>query len=135
VVVFFDSSVLLRAMFRESGAFGEWKAITKLYCSRLLEVEVQRVCDRRRLTGDLDDEGVALCKETLNSFLADAHVVTINEPILLAAQSPMNTVVRTLDAIHLATAVAVRKREPKLVFVSHDAQQNIAARSLGLTPR
>jgi predicted nucleic acid-binding protein len=135
VIAFFDSSVLLRAMFRESGAFADWKRIMKVYCSRLLEVEVQRVCDRRRLTGDLDDEGVALCKETLNSFLADAHVVMISEAILVAAQSPMNTVVRTLDAIHLATAVAVRRHEPSLVFLSHDDQQNLAARSLGLSAK
>jgi predicted nucleic acid-binding protein len=118
-------------MFRESSAFTEWKRVEKVYCSRLLEIEVQRVCDRRRLTADLDDEGVALCKESLDSFLADAHVVMPSEAIFVAAQSPMNTVVRTLDAIHLATAVAIRRREPKLVFLSHDDQQNVAARSLG----
>jgi hypothetical protein len=104
-----------------------------VYCSRLLEIEVQRVCDRRQLSADLDDEGVALCKEALDSFLHDAYVVTPSEAIFVAAQSPMNTVVRTLDAIHLATAVAVRRREPNLIFLSHDDQQNVAARSLGFS--
>jgi predicted nucleic acid-binding protein len=133
MIAFFDSSVLLRAMFREVGAFTGWRRVSKVYCSRLLEVEVQRVCDRRRLTADLDDEGVALCKETLDSFLANAYVVAPSEAIFVAAQSPMNTVVRTLDAIHLVTAVAVRRREPNLVFLSHDDQQNVAARSLGFS--
>jgi predicted nucleic acid-binding protein len=70
VIAFVDSSVFLRALFREKDAFTEWKKVTKLYCSRL--------------------------------------------------------------PIHLATAMTVRKREPKLVFVSHDTQQRVAARALAL---
>lgn len=40
-------------------------------------------------------------------------------------------VVGTLDAIHLASAMSVRERQPIDYFVTHDVQQATAARSLG----
>ena len=44
----------------------------------------------------------------------------------------MPTIVNTLDAIHLASAIALRDRRGiDLVFASHDDQQATAARALG----
>lgn len=44
----------------------------------------------------------------------------------------MPTATRTLDAIHLATALIPSERErADLVFARHDAQQALAARALG----
>jgi hypothetical protein len=44
----------------------------------------------------------------------------------------MPTAVKTLDAIHLASALLVRERRaPSLVFVTHDPQRARAARALG----
>jgi hypothetical protein len=77
------------------------------------------------------DEDVASCKEAVDKFLADAHVVTATS-ILRAAQAPFPTIVRSLDAIHPASAMAVRAHEPRLVFVSRDQQQVIAAGPRGL---
>jgi hypothetical protein len=46
----------------------------------------------------------------------------------------MPTVVKTLDAIHIASALAIRdRREVDLVFATHDTQQATAARALGFT--
>ena len=43
------------------------------------------------------------------------------------------TAVRTLDAIHLATALMVREHTGEtLVFATHDARQAEAARALGV---
>lgn len=45
---------------------------------------------------------------------------------------PMATAVRTLDAIHLASALLFRERKgTAIVFATHDAQQATAARALG----
>jgi hypothetical protein len=44
----------------------------------------------------------------------------------------MPTAVKTLDAIHLASALLLRERRtPALVFATHDPQQLRAARALG----
>jgi predicted nucleic acid-binding protein len=60
------------------------------------------------------------------SFLA------VTSDVLERASRPMPTTVRTLDAIHLASAVVIREEMlPDLVFATHDRQQAIAARVLG----
>ncbi len=46
----------------------------------------------------------------------------------------MPTVVKTLDAIHLASALLFREgRGEALVFATHDSQQATAAEALGFT--
>jgi hypothetical protein len=48
------------------------------------------------------------------------------------ASLPMATVVKTLDALHLASAMLVRERlRIDLVFATHDPQQSRGARALG----
>ncbi len=44
------------------------------------------------------------------------------------------TIVKTLDAIHRASAILIRERRGiELLFSTHDAQQAIAARALNFT--
>ena len=44
----------------------------------------------------------------------------------------MPTVVKTLDAIHLASAMFLAERSSEeVVFATHDRQQSLAARALG----
>jgi hypothetical protein len=44
----------------------------------------------------------------------------------------MATAVKTLDALHLASALLFReRREVSMIFATHDAQQATAARALG----
>jgi hypothetical protein len=52
--------------------------------------------------------------------------------VLRRASLPMATAVKTLDALHLASALLFQERRGmSLVFATHDAQQAIAARALG----
>ena len=52
--------------------------------------------------------------------------------MLQRAALPMPTVVKTLDGIHLATALLLRERRNiSLTFATHDDQQATAARALG----
>ncbi|MCU0723319.1 MAG: hypothetical protein MUC63_06855 [Planctomycetes bacterium] len=44
----------------------------------------------------------------------------------------MPTVVKTLDALHLASAMLFREnRAEEVVFATHDGRQSLAARALG----
>ena len=58
--------------------------------------------------------------------------VRLTRPVLRRASLPMPTVVKTSDALHLATALLLQERRGlDIAFVIHDAQQAIAARALG----
>ena len=57
------------------------------------------------------------------------HPVT--ERIFQRASETFPTVVGTLDAIHLATALAIREIENLDYLLTHDSQLGTAARSLG----
>lgn len=57
----------------------------------------------------------------------------LTERILRRASETFPTVVGTLDAIHLATALAIREVEPVDLLLTHDVQLGTAARSLGFS--
>ena len=47
------------------------------------------------------------------------------------AAEPFPTLVRTLDAIHLASALLAREQIPDLRFATHDDELGLAARAVG----
>jgi hypothetical protein len=58
--------------------------------------------------------------------------IRMTRSIIHAASKTMPTIVKTLDAFHLTSAVALRERRGiDLVFTTHDDQQATAARALG----
>jgi hypothetical protein len=51
---------------------------------------------------------------------------------VLFGQQPMATAVKTLDALHLASALLFQERRgASLTFATHDVQQATAARAMG----
>jgi predicted nucleic acid-binding protein len=132
VIVYLDTSVLLRVILRHPATlrgFGDWK---RAYCSELLGVEARRVLDRLRLDGALDDAGLASAHQQVARAERTFGVVRVTRAVLRRASLPMPTVTKTLDAIHLATALVLSERQRiDLTFVTHDVQQALAARALG----
>ena len=132
--VYLDSSIVLRVLLdqpRKLSVWGEWE---KAYSSELLGVECRRVMDRLRLENVLDDETLAHAVEELGKIEKTITRIRITKPIVQAASKSMPTVVKTLDAFHLVSAVAIRdRRAADLFFATHDSQQATAARALGLT--
>jgi hypothetical protein len=60
------------------------------------------------------------------------HCMFLTRPILRRAALPMPTVVKTLDAIHLASALLFQERTGESpTFATHDHQQATCARALG----
>ena len=134
MIAYVDSSVLLRKLFREPVPFAKWSSIEQAYVSRLLVVEVSRVIDRCRLMGQLDDESVAQLHEERIGLIQSIDFVDLSDMLLERAALPMPTVIGTLDALHLVTALEVRRQlAPKLVFLTHDEQLALAARASGLS--
>jgi hypothetical protein len=99
-----------------------------------LGIECRRAIDRLRLGGLYDDEQVAKATEELIRIERTIRRIRLGRSIIQGAARPMPTIVKTLDAIHLASALAIREhRQIELLFATHDAQQAIAARAFGFT--
>jgi predicted nucleic acid-binding protein len=132
VTVYLDTSTVLRVLLRQPKPLAAWARWERAYASELLHVEACRVIDRLRLEGALDDRGVADAREQLGRIEGAIGSVALSRPVLQRAALPMATVVKTLDAIHLASALLLRERRGlDLSFATHDPQQARAARALG----
>jgi len=128
-----DSSVLLRKLFGEPKPLAEWASIDDAYGSQLLLVEVGRVIDRSRLDGAIDDAQVEQLHRELSRVLRSIEILGLSDNILSRAAGPMPTVLGTLDAIHLATALELADDTgARVVLATHDTALGRAARASGL---
>lgn len=133
MIVYLDTSVVLRILFRQPDPLDTWGAWEEAYSSELMGVESRRLIDRMRLDVSLDDEGVAQAQEQLALMERTIGRILLTRMVLYRASLPMATSVRTLDAIHLASALLLNEQSPEpIVFATHDRQQATAARALGL---
>jgi predicted nucleic acid-binding protein len=131
MIVYLDTSVVLRVLFHEPRRLPLWGKWEKAYSSAVLRVESFRTIDRLRLSGQLNDEEVAHLRTEIQVVYETLFVVPLERTILQRAGESFPTVVGTLDAIHLSTALAVRESVPLEHFLTHDQQLGIAAQSLG----
>ena len=131
MIVYLDTSVALRVLFHEPHPVPVWARWDKAYSSSLLRVEAYRTVDRLRLSGHLTDGEVADLAGEIEIVYNTIFIVPLTDSILLRAGESFPTVVGTLDALHLSTALAVRELEKLDFLLTHDQQLGTAARSLG----
>ena len=129
-MIYLDSSALLKLVFieDESEAYRSWhlsRSSSTCISSALIAVEVNRSCRR----ADLGALPFA------RQLLAEVDVVPIDESVLGLAGELADPQLRSLDAIHLASALCVRATIDS--FVTYDRRLAEAASSAGfavLTP-
>jgi predicted nucleic acid-binding protein len=132
VIAYLDSSVLLRIVLRQRNALGDWNRIVQGVASALVEVECLRTLDRLRLVEGHADDAIATRREAVYRLLESIEIVEISHPILARASLPLPTVLGTLDAIHLATALLWKEQAGvALSMATHDASLALAARASG----
>jgi hypothetical protein len=66
------------------------------------------------------------------SVLSGFELVRLNRAVLYRAAEPFPVRIRTLDAIHVASALLVRGRYRAIRFATHDVDLATAARAEGL---
>jgi predicted nucleic acid-binding protein len=125
-----DTSVALRVLFQEPDPLPNWGHWTRAYSSRLWRTEALRTVDRARLAGAIDDPQVAQLRHDIEVIHAAFHVLPLTEGILTRAGEAFPTNLGTLDAIHLASALAVPDGVDALL--THDTQLATAAAALGV---
>lgn len=132
MIVYLDTSVVLRLLFGQAKPLTSTPEWSETCSSELLGVEARRAVDRLRLEVALDDDGVVALHQELARVERTITWIPLNRPVLRRAALPMATAVRTLDALHLASALIRRERSGEPVtFATHDARQATAARALG----
>ena len=133
MTAYLDSSVVLRVVLQEPGVLPEWPAVRRGVASALVEVECLRTLDRLRLRRSLADPDVAARREAVFRLLGEIEVLLPTQAILVRAAHPLPTELGTLDAIHLASALAWRDETGEdLVMATHDTALATAARASGL---
>ena len=132
MIVYLDSSVLLRILLGQRNALKGWKTIEQGVASALVEVECLRTLDRLRLSAGIADEEIAIRRETVFRLLDSTEIVELTRPVLTRAAQPFPTALGTLDAIHLATALLWKEgRGEDLVMATHNVALAIASRASG----
>jgi predicted nucleic acid-binding protein len=129
--VYVDSSVLLRVVLGERGRLRIWPRITTAVSSELIRLECLRTIDRARLRLGLEDAQVADRRAAVLEAIEGFTLVPLSPSILERAAEPFPTVVGSLDAIHLTSALLVRDEFDALTLATHDRELAVAARAEG----
>lgn len=124
-MIYLDSSALLKLLHEEpeSAALEEWltaRSGTPVVSSELARVEVIRAC--RRVNSDALPAARAL--------LAQLDLIPLTSDVLDVATDVGETTLRSLDAIHLASAMSIRA--DLSAFVAYDQRLATAASDSGL---
>jgi predicted nucleic acid-binding protein len=132
VKAYLDSSVALRVVLRAENALAEWKSIDEHISSSLLRVECLRTLERLRIEEEIPDEEIERRKTAVRQIIESVRLLNITPCVLARAAEPFNSPLKTLDAIHLATAIAWRLQgDADLAFATHDVRLARAARAVG----
>jgi uncharacterized protein len=120
-VIYLDTSVVLAALFDEQRrpSADLWRR--PLVASRLLAYELHTRCHARGVGTDVV-EGV----------LARVGLVELSPAVLRRALAPFPTPVRTLDALHLATALYLAEHGQRVSMATYGARMAAAAAALGM---
>jgi len=133
--VYVDSSVLLRVVLGEPGRIRIWPKITRAVSSELIRLECLRTIDRARLRLGLGDEDVADRRAAVIEALEGFALVPLGREVLERAAEPFPTMLGSLDAVHLASALVVRDAFEELSLATHDRELATAARAEGFRVR
>jgi predicted nucleic acid-binding protein len=130
---FVDTSVVLSVMLGQKGDASVLEKWENTYVSELLKIEYFRSLDRLRLQSEIDDLERTRLVHIFELFWTNCNEIPMSKKILHRAAGAFPTVIATLDAIHLSTALAVKESlESNLVLLTHDRQLKMAARASGL---
>jgi predicted nucleic acid-binding protein len=131
MIVYVDSSVVLRVVLGEPGLLRGWSRIRRAVASQLIRIECLRTIDRARIRMRLPEADVAERRAAALEVLAGFDMVPLDGAVLRRAADPFSTTLGSLDALHLATALQVCETIADLQLATHDRELATAARAVG----
>lgn len=131
---YFDTSVLLKRYVREDASLQARTLLRRhrFLSSAIMPVETLSALYRRRAGEGLAERHFQAILSRIRQDRAHWELVEVSPQVLARAEELIaNTGLRTLDAIHVASALTVQAASGfHIPFVTADAQQREAARSL-----
>lgn len=122
-MIYVDTSVVLAQLLAEDQRPDSSLWNEPLISSRILEYEVWNRLNARQL-GESHGEAARL-------LIGRLAIVELAPPVLSRALRPFPLPVRTLDAIHLASADFIREQGQRVAIASYDKRLMDAAGELG----
>ena len=132
MIAYVDSSVILRFVLQQPDPLMALLDCDDRVTSFLTEVECLRAIEAARLRRQLSIDESGERRQLAYRHLRRMRRLMPSLSILRRAGEPYPLALKTLDAVHLATALIWRdRRAPGLVFATHDRQLGRAALALG----
>ena len=130
---YIESSALVAALLEgDARAKASIRALGQRVTSAITIAESSRAVLRARLLERITAQQQRAALLAIRRFARRCHIVNVTEAILAAAGRPFPVEpVRTLDAIHLATAVALGESPALVTIVSRDHRVRDNASALG----
>ena len=123
MIAYIDSSVLLRFVLDQPDPLSDLLRIEGRVTSLVAEVECLRALESARTRGQLDMDESADRRRLVHAYLRRMRRLPVTASVLRRAGEAYPLPVKSLDAIHLASALLLRDREARdLVFATHDRQ-------------
>lgn len=95
-------------------------------------MESRRALDCLRLTRVVSNRRLAQLRDESERNLSGMTLVPVDQSVLKRAGEPFPTPIKTLDAIHLATALLLDNVLGGIVLLTHDRQLGVSALACGL---
>lgn len=132
MIAYVDTSVILRFVLQQPDPLTALLDCDDRVTSYLTEVECLRAIEAARLRRQLSVDESGERRQVAYQHLRRTRRVMPSLSILRRAGEPYPVALKTLDAVHLATALMWRDRHsPGLVFATHDRQLGRGAAALG----
>jgi hypothetical protein len=127
-----DSSAVLRFLLNGDPILKTAESWSWVGASELLFVECHRVIERVRGQGEITEDQYYQSLDWLHSFLDGVVLVPVGSSIIRRASRPFPVLLKTLDAIHLATLDQLSEGEEpsEWAFLTTDQALGKAARLL-----
>jgi hypothetical protein len=136
LTVYAESSAVLAWLLGERAGEAVRRALANaevVVTSELTLVECDRVLIRAQMTHEINEAIASDRRAVLSSTSSHWHLLEIDQPVLERARRPFpSEPIRTLDALHLASALVARGAAPGLAMLSLDARMRATAHQLGL---
>ena len=133
---YFDTSVLIKRYVKEAGSSAARKLLQRyrFLSSALAPVEALSALSRRRTAGEITQRDFLAIRSRLHKDRDYWELIEVGPIVLSQAEDLVqNTGLRTLDALHVASALTFQATSGLTIpFVTADVRQRDAAESLAI---
>ena len=134
MIAYLDTSVVLRIVLDQPAPLREWDELHLGVASAIIGVECHRSLDRLWHRGLVPEEKLAEKAAAIDVLLTRLDVMHLDPNVLALASRSFPVPLKTLDALHLASAMLYRNAQPRderpIFFATHDIALAKAARAM-----